>query len=167
MIKLVTALMLGLVARTVSGQAVEAPERAPEYAHLEIFIGRWTTEGSENSFVEVCDWYHGRFHVVCHSERKRPDGSTGHGMSVLSYVPGSGYVYTGIGSKGRYETLQGGAWSRGSLTFTSTASEDGKSVVTRIQIGPSTDKGFPFVVDTSTDGGAWTRVDTTTYIKQP
>jgi hypothetical protein len=165
--KLVTALMLGLVARAVSGQAADVPERAPEYAHLEMLIGRWTTEGSESSFVEVCDWYHGRFHVVCHSERKRPDGSTGHGMSVLSYVPGAGYVYTGIGSRGRYETLEAGVWSGGSLTFTSTAIEDGKSVVTRIQVGPSTDRGMPFVVDTATDGGAWTRVETTMYVKLP
>ena len=88
-------------------------------------------------------------------------------MSILSFVPRARYVYTGIGSNGRYETLQGGTWNRGVLTFTSTAHEGDKAVVTRIQIGPAADKGIPFVVDSSTDGGGWTRVETTTYIKRP
>ena len=165
--KFALLLLLGLVVCAPSSHAAAAAERAPDYANLEVIVGRWTTVGSENDFVETCDWYHGEFHVVCHSQHKRPDGSTGHGMSILSFVPGAGYVYTGIGSKGRYETLQGGTWSQGVLTFTSTSDEGGKAVVTRIQIGPATDKGVPFVVDTSTDSVAWTRVETITYIKRP
>ena len=160
------AACLLIVLSAYSASAADEPEPAPDYARLGMLIGRWTTEGNEKSFLEVCDWYHGKYHVVCHSERTRPDGSIGHGMSILSFVPDSGYVYTGIGSKGRYETLHGGTWSQGALTFNSTTSEGGKTVVTRIHIGPPTDKEIPFVVDTSTDGGAWTRVETTTYVKR-
>ncbi len=149
---------------TASAQ-VQAPERPPGYAPLKNFVGRWTTQGREDKFLEVCSWYHGEFHVVCNATSKRADGSTGHSMSILGYVPGSGYVYSGIGSKGRYETFDKGTWSEGRFTFDTTIMESEGKTLNRISIGPFTDRGFLFVVTTSTDGVVWKPVDTTTYIK--
>lgn len=156
---------LMLAASIAVAQAAQEPERAPEYDPLEGFVGRWTTQGRETQFLETCSWYYGKFHVVCNAESKRADGSIGHSMSILSYVPGAGYVYSGIGSKGRYETFDRGRWSDGKFIFDSTSSTDGKAVTNRITIGPFTDKGFLFVVTTSTDGVAWTEADQTTYIR--
>ena len=154
-----------VLAAFAAAPAAPEPERDPGYAPLDSLIGVWTNAGSEDTFRETCEWYHGRFHVVCHSTRKRDDGTTGHGMSILGFVPGAGYVYTGIGSKGRYETLANGTFANGILEYRSTAVADGKSVVTRIRLGPPDERGFPFVVDTSTDGGPWSEPDTTTYVK--
>jgi hypothetical protein len=163
--RLMLAALIATCAHAAIAQDASKSERHADYAHLENFVGHWTVKGSEDVFLEVCNWYPGNFHIVCNSERKRPDGSTGHGMSILSFASGQGFVYTGIGSKGRYEALHGGTFNDGIFEFLTTTNEDGKSVVSRIRMGPYTQAGFPFVVDTSTDGAAWTTPETTTYIK--
>lgn len=159
-------LFLALSATAAAAAATEDPgDRPPEYAPLQGFVGTWTTLGREKAFREVCEWYPGGFHVVCHSRSERPDGSTGHGMSILSYVPGTGYVYSGIGSKGRYETFSGGRWVDGTFVFDSAAVEEGVTVNNRITIGPFTEAGFLFVVTSSRDGVAWEEVGRTNYLR--
>ena len=145
--------------------AQDAPVRAPGYDNLAHFVGRWTEQGNEATFLEVCDWFDGKFHVVCNAERTRPNGTVGRSLSILSYVGGQGYVHVGIGNKGSYGTLQNGTFHDGVFEFLSTAKEGGKSTVTRIRIGPFAQRGFPFVVDTSTDGGPWVAAATTDYVR--
>lgn len=154
-----------LLSGTPLAAAQEAPPRPLEYDNLQHFVGRWTEQGNEKTFLEVCDWFDAKFHVVCNAERKRANGTVGRSLSILSYVPGQGYVHVGIGSKGSYETLQNGTFSGGIFEFLSTTKESDKSIVTRISIGPFTEHGFPFVVDTSTDGGPWVAAGTTDYVK--
>lgn len=159
--------MLCVMSMLAGAQTAPAPERAPGYAPLQGFVGHWTTQGREQLFRETCDWYHGKFHVVCHSESKRADGSIAHGMSILSFVPATGYVYTGIGSRGRYETFEKGRWEDGKFVFDSAATKDGKPITNRISIGPFTDAGFQFVVTTSSDGVNWTEAARTRYVRLP
>lgn len=142
-----------------------APARLPAYDHLDHFVGSWTERGNEETFLEVCAWFDGNFHVVCNAERKRADASVGRSLSILSYVPNEGYVHAGIGNKGSYETLQNGTFRGGLFEFLSATKEGDKSIVTRIRIGPFDENGFPFVVDTSTDGGPWVVAGTTEYVK--
>ena len=145
--------------------AQEAPERSPGYDDLQHLIGRWTQQASEETFLEVCDWFDGNFHVVRNSEHKRANGTVGRGLSILSYVPGQGYAHVGIGNRGSYETLQNGTFREGIFEFLSTTKEGNTSVVTRIRIGPFAESGFAFVVDTSTDGGPWVAAGTTDHVK--
>jgi hypothetical protein len=145
----------------VAGPAVaKEPSRHEGYAPLEHLVGIWTIGGKEDSYRETCDWYHGKRHVVCETKSRQADGSVSHGMSILGFVPGSGYVYTGIGSSGRYETHSGGTYENGVLEYVDRTPAE----ITRIRVGPFTNKGeIPFVVHTSTDGAAWTVVDSFTY----
>lgn len=160
------ALVLFLAVSTSAAAApAEHPHPPAEYAPLEGFVGNWTTLGRESQFHEVCEWYAGKFHVICNARSKRPDGSTGHGMSILSFVPGGGYVYSGIGSNGRYETFSGGRWSEGTFIFESREAGNGASAINRIAIGPFTETGFLFVVSTSEDGVSWAEVGRTTYLR--
>jgi hypothetical protein len=145
--------------------AQDPPKRPPDYDNLQHFVGRWAERGNEKTFLEVCEWFDGKFHVVCKAERKRPDGTVGHSLSILGYVPGEGYVHVGIGDKGSYETLQHGTFRNGVFEFLSTAKEGDKPIVTRIRIGPFTQQGFPFVVDTATDAGKWVAGGRTDYVK--
>lgn len=145
--------------------AQDAPDRPPGYDHLQHFVGRWTERGNEKTFLEVCVWFDGKFHVVCNAERRLADASVGRSLSILSYVPNEGYVHIGIGNKGSYETLQNGTFREGLFEFLSTTKEGDKSIVTRIRIGPFSENGFPFVVDTSTDEGPWVVAGTTDYVK--
>lgn len=141
------------------------PPRALAYDSLHPLVGRWTIKGSEDSFVEVCRWFDGEFHVVCDSEKKLPDGSSGKGMSVLSYVPDQGYVYYGISSAGRNQAFQQGTFQDGILEYRSSTGDDAKAVVTRVRMGPFTGREVPYVIDTSTERGAWVPVHSVTFVK--
>jgi len=147
----------------VAGSALaEEQARHEGYAPLEHLVGTWTIGGKEDSYRETCSWYHGKRHIVCETESKREDGSNSHSMSILSFVPGSGYVYTGIGSSGRYETYRGGTYNEGVLEYVDRTPAE----ITRIRVGPFTSADeIPFAVHTSTDGAAWTLADSFTYKK--
>ena len=163
--RIALAALLCLLATAADAQSTQAPARDPGYEPLQNLVGTWTNRGSESVLVETCEWFDGRLHVVCNTQRTRDDGTVGRSMSILSYVPGSGYVYTGIGSKGRYETQHGGSWADGVLVFIMPSSQDGKTTLTRTRMGPFGGPTVPFVVDTSTDGSRWTVVGTVDYIR--
>jgi len=141
--------------------AQEEP-RHEGYAPLEGLVGSWTIEGREGTYLETCDWYHGKRHIVCNTESRRRDGTTSHGMSILSYIPDQGYVYTGIGSLGRYETYRGGTYNEGVIQYLDQSAEGW----TRIRVGPFNDRTrVPFRVHTSKDGASWAPADSFSYIR--
>ncbi len=132
------------------------------YKALDGLVGTWTIPGQESTYKETCAWYHGERHIVCNTESTRKDGSIAHSMSILSFVPDHGYVYTGIGSRGRYETHEKGTFQNGILEYSDHT--DGET--TRIRIGPFTDRTIvPFVVHTSKNGADWQLVDSFNYTR--
>lgn len=152
---------LGMLLLVGSAIAQEL-SRDAGYDVLEGLVGSWTIPGQEGKYLETCDWYHGRRHIVCNTESKRADGSTSHSMSILSLVPGQGYVYTGIGSRGRYEAHEGGTFKDGILEYVDRTPE----TTTRIRVGPFEDrKVVPFRVQTSSDGLKWDEVESFTYMR--
>lgn len=141
--------------------AQERP-RHEGYAPLEGLVGRWTIAGQESTYLEVCDWYDGKRHIICNTESKRKDGSTSRSMSILSFVPDQGYVYTGIGSRGRYDTYRGGTYTHGVIEYSDSSAEPR----TRIRIGPFRDKNtVPFSVHSSRDGVTWEQADSFSYVR--
>lgn len=152
-----------LAALLISSPALaQEPLRDEGYSALEGLVGSWTIAGKEGSYLETCDWYDGRYHIVCNTESKRKDGSIARGMSILSFIPGHGYVYTGIGNRGRYETYRGGTCINGIIEYLD-RSDDGH---TRIRIGPFTDRNLiPFSVHLSKDGINWEPADSFNYVR--
>jgi len=140
--------------------AQEKP-RHEGYAPLENLVGSWTIPGKEKTYLEKCDWYHGNRHIVCHTEARKDDGSTSHGMSILSYVPEHGYVYAGIGSSGRYETHAAGTFKDGVIEYVDRSSDG----LTRIRVGPFEKDAVHFSVDTSPDGAKWEQADSFDYVR--
>lgn len=149
----------------VSAQQPPAKPRDPGYGPLQHFVGSWTVKGSEDTYREVCDWYDGRFHVVCNTESRRDDGSTGRSMSILGYVPAQGYAYAGIGSGGHFQTHRHGTFEGGVFEFVDTVEESGRRRIKRTRMGPFDSTEVPFVVDTSIDGGPWTVDVDITYLR--
>lgn len=155
--------VLLLTALTVALPAFAQEQLRHEgYEPLEGLVGSWTIAGQEGTYLETCDWYHGKRHIICHTESKRKDGSTSHSMSILSFVPEQGYVYTGIGSRGRYQTYKEGVYKDGVIEFVDHSSEGH----TRIRVGPFSDeKLVPFNVHTSQDGVKWDPAESFNYIR--
>ena len=152
-----------LAALLVSSPAfAQEPPRHEGYSALEGLVGSWTIAGREGSYLETCDWYDGRHHIICTTESKRKDGSIARGMSILSFIPDQGYVYTGIGNRGRYETYRGGTYVDGVIEYL----ERSGDAHTRIRIGPFTDRNLvPFNVHSSRDGVTWEQADSFNYVR--
>ena len=157
------ALVATLVASSAIG--VDAQPVAPSAGHARLaqLVGKWTLKGMEGRFRETCEWYEGRFHVVCHTENIRADGSIGRGMSILGYLPAEdAYTYHGIGARGRNVT-QRGRFRDGTFEFVTPAAGDAPAI--RIRLGPFGERGFPTVEEALAPDGTWTRRSSGEYVK--
>lgn len=162
-----TVLLIGAAFCHVPAVQSEPTVTAPAdgYERLAPLIGRWTQKGMESSYVETCRWFDGRYHVVCDTEFKRADGSTGRGMSILGYVADEDrYVYVGIGSNGRTETMTG-TFRDGLLEFKPDPIDGGIPGFSRVRMGPFAGRDVPFVAESSIDGVAWTTEVSITYVR--
>jgi len=99
MTKLIRYLPLVLIAAflvvIVRAQAPTGPPKpGPEHEKLAFFVGKWSTEGEAKptSFgpggkytaTETCDWFNGKFAVVCKTDGIMMGGAY-HDINVLSY----------------------------------------------------------------------------------
>jgi len=61
----------------------------PEHARLDAFAGRWNidgeSEGAKVILTETCEWFAGRFHLVCRREGKGPRGTAVAGQSIMTW----------------------------------------------------------------------------------
>ena len=150
--------IIGAICQNSVGMAQTSaaePVRASGYDRLSPLVGRWTIKGREETHLEVCRWYDGKFHIVCETERKRSDGSIGRSMSILSYLPDKdSYTYYGIGDKGSNDAMSG-VFHDGILEFTAEADDNGETIVSRVRIGPFSAKEVPFIAETSNDRVTW------------
>jgi hypothetical protein len=65
---------------------------------------------------------------------------------------------------GRNETMSG-TFADGVLEFTAEAIDNGKSVISRVRMGPFSEREVPFVAESSTDRVVWTVDATLIYVK--
>src|SRR5262245_14460206 len=100
----VSSFVLAFAALVVA-QAPETPKPkpGPEHAKLANFVGNWQSDGTikENPVFPAgkmtskdrCEWFDGKFAVVCHSEGTSPLGAT-KGIGIMSYSPeAKSYTY--------------------------------------------------------------------------
>ena len=110
-IVVVSSFVLAFAALVVA-QAPETPKPkpGPEHAKLAYFVGNWQSDGTikENPVFPAgkmtskdrCEWFDGKFAVICHSEGTSPLGAT-KGIGIMSYSPESKtYTYYGTDSSG-------------------------------------------------------------------
>ncbi len=157
------AISIGLVG--MAQPSAPATARAPGYDQLGSIVGRWTIKGREDKYVEVCRWYDGNFHIICDTENKRADGTIGKSMSILGYLPDTDtYTYHGIGSRGRNESMSG-TIAAGVLEYTAETIDNGKTVISRVRMGPFSEREVPFVAESSTDRVSWVVDAAFTYVR--
>jgi hypothetical protein len=100
------------IASAVSVIAASQSERRPqptaEHQRLGYFVGQWKTTNPAGS--HTCEWFDGRFQVICRSEN-----GTQKELVILGYSPQArGYTRYNIGSAGENAfatgTLDGKTW---------------------------------------------------------
>ena len=151
------------------GQAPQPPKPGPEHERLGYFVGKWTSEGEmkpgpmgsggKMTSTETCEWYEGRFSVICRSEGKSPMGPSKN-IGILGYSPEEKvYTYYGVDNSGMTMssvprgTLQGDTW-----TYLDESMMGGQKVKSRVilkEVSPTT---YTFTMELQGADGKWAPV---------
>jgi hypothetical protein len=153
-------------AQVVAAQAAQAPKPGPEHARLGYFVGKWKTEGEAKpgpmgpggkmTGTDTCEWYDGRFSVVCRSDGTGPWGPT-KSIGILGYsTEEKVYTYYGVDNspmtmatvpKG---TIQGKTWS-----YTDESMMGGKKTKSRVTINEVSPTEYTFKMELQGADGKW------------
>ena len=119
---------------------------------LSVFKGRWTIEGSESSYLEICDWIQGN-HIQCISTSKEKDGIDS-SVSYLTYSSSEKtYIYYGLYGAGSSRTLRGN-WVTGKFILEGHRLTPDKKTKWKVTITP-VKKDLHFVQEVSLNEGPW------------
>jgi hypothetical protein len=158
----------------LSGTALAADETAgskptPEHEKLGYFVGKWTMEGElketpmgpggKLTAKDNCEWFEGKFAVVCHTTGTSPMGST-KGIGILGYSPEEkAYSYYGLDNSGQVQmTVPRGSRDGEVWTFTDESKMGGKMIKSRYIIKEVSASEYTFKWEIQTDDGKWAEV---------
>lgn len=123
-----------------------------EQQRLSILKGKWTIDGSELTYIEICDWIQGN-HLQCKStsnKGNKPDNS----ISYLTYSAlEKVYIYYGLYGSGNSRTLRG-QWVDDKFIFEGQRQTPEKLTKWRVTIKPSNGK-LDFFEERSVGNGEW------------
>jgi hypothetical protein len=122
-----------------------------EQQRLSFIKGKWTIDGSETTYIEVCDWIQGN-HLQCMSTSK--ENKTDNSISYLSYSAlEKSYVYFGLYGSGNSRTLRG-QWVNDKFIFEGQRQTADKLTKWRVTMKPNNGK-VDFLEERSVDNGEW------------
>lgn len=161
---------LGLVV-AISGLALaqEAPKPGPEHKRLGFWVGNWTNEGvvKENPVMpagpmkstERCDWFEGKFAVLCHTEGSGPMGPT-KGIGIMSYSnEAKAYTWYGVDSSGMAMTtiplgkVEGKTW-----VYNDESKMGDQTIKSRYTVEETSDSSYTFKWEMLGPDGQWMTV---------
>lgn len=157
---------IGLLQLRADAQGPQAPKPGPEHQRLGYFVGKWTAEGEmkpgpfgpggKMSTTDTCEWFEGRFAVVCRSEGKSPVGPL-RNIGILGYsTEEKVYTYYGVDNSGMIMTsvargtVQGDTW-----TYTDESVMGGQKMKSRVVIRELSPTSYVFTMDIQGADGKW------------
>jgi hypothetical protein len=164
---LVAATALGLAsAPFAAAQEQQPPKPGPEHEKLGYFVGKWKAEGSvkpgpmgpggKMSTTDTCEWFEGRYSVICRSEGTTPMGPT-KSIGILGYsTEDKAYTYYGVDNSGMTMasvpkgTRQGDTW-----TYTDEGTMGGQKYKSRVIIKELSPKSYSFKMEMQGSDGKW------------
>jgi hypothetical protein len=175
MIRQLGSLVVFTLAALVSPAVAQTPApRAAEQEALDYFVGTWkisseikaTALGPAGRMIatERCEWFSGRFHLVCESDGTGPAGEM-RSMAVMSYdTEQRSFVYYAISSVAPDAEFSKGAKTAGGWTWTSESRAEGKAVRSRFTMSNMTSANYQMKWELD-EGSGWTAVMTGTAMK--
>jgi hypothetical protein len=155
--------VLLLVAITHSKGQAQGP--SDEHKKLSAIVGRWTIQGMEDRYLEICDLYQGGYFLVCNTEFKTKSGGLNKGVSIMGYsTEGNHVTYYHYGSSGESQTLKGRIDEAGNLFFEGEEVVSGQLTKTRVSMNKS-GEAYNFKEETSIDNGPWTTSTEFVYVR--
>jgi hypothetical protein len=124
---------------------------SPEQERLAYIQGKWTIDGSETTYIEVCDFIQGN-HLQCISNSTVD--VTDNTISYLSYSAQEGvYIYYGLYGSGNSRMLRG-HWIDDRFVFEGQLKTVERFVKWRVTMKPSASR-IDFLEESSIDNGPW------------
>lgn len=150
------AITISVIISLAHAQTPRTP--GPEHARLENLAGQWTIEGESRgdrfTRSETCEWFAGRFHLICRSEA---DGATGvvKGQSIIGYdADAKNYTFYFISSIGTSilmrGTVEGTVW-----TWNGELRVGGEMMKARTTITDQSPTSYSFKMEGSFGDGPW------------
>jgi Protein of unknown function (DUF1579) len=163
--------LLLLIALPALAEPPKLPAPGPETQKLAYFVGTWKTEGmvSENPFMpggkmsstDTCEWFDGKFAVVCKTRGQGPMGPS-RGLGIMNWSPEEKvYLYFGVDntpmamSTVPRGTVDGDVW-----TYSDESRMNGKLVKSRYVMTRIDQRTYSFKWEIEGEGGAWSTVVT-------
>ncbi len=147
-------------------QTPPAPKPGPEHQRLGYFVGKWTTEGEmkpgplgpggKMSATDNCEWFEGRFAVICHSDGKNPTGPT-KSIGLLSYsLEAKVYTYYGLDNTAMtMATVPKGTVKGDTWTYDDESVMGGQKVKSRVTIKELSPTAYTFKLELQGPDGKW------------
>jgi len=152
--------------QVAAGQAQPPAKPGPAQARLAYFVGKWKAEGEVKpgpmgpggkiTTTDDCQWFEGKFSVICRSEGTTPNGPT-RSIGILGYsTEEKVYTYYGVDNSGMTMssvpkgTIQGDTW-----TYTDESTMGGQKVKSRVTIKEVSPKSYTFRMEFQGPDGKW------------
>jgi hypothetical protein len=152
--------------QVAAAQAPQAPKPGPEHSRLGYFVGKWNVEGElkpgpmgpggKFTSSDTCEWFEGKYSVICRSEGKMPMGPS-KSIGILGYnTEEKVYTYYGVDNSNMTMasvpkgTLRGDTW-----TYTDEGTMGGKKVKSRVTIKELSPTEYTFRMDMQGPDGKW------------
>jgi len=153
----------------VNAQPAQPAKPGPEHQRLGYFVGTWKTEGEMKAgpmgpggkitSTDTCEWFDGRFSVVCHYTGTSPMGPS-KSIGIMSYSPEEKvYTYYGVDNSNMAMTtiprgtVQGNTW-----TYTDESTMGGQKVKSRVTIKEVSPTAYTFTMEMQGPDGKWAPV---------
>ena len=158
-----------LGAQFAIAQEPAAPKPGPEHQRLGYFVGNWKTEGEmkpgemgpggKMTSTDKCEWFEGRFSVVCHGQGQSPWGP-GKSIGIMSYSPEEkAYVYYGVDTTGMtMTTVPRGTVKGDTWTYSDESMMGGRKVKTRVTMKELSPTAYTFKMEAQGPDGKWAPV---------
>lgn len=160
----VVVALLGFLPHASAQQQPQKP--LPEHQRLAYFVGTWTIDGAMKpspmgpggkfTGTSTCEWFEGRFAVVCRGSGQGPMGPSKE-IAILSYSPEEkAYTYYGVDSSGMTMTtvpkgkVEGKTW-----TFIDEGTMGGQKYTARVTMTEVSPTEYTFFVEMQGADGKW------------
>ena len=148
------------------GQGQPPAKPGPEHARLAYFVGKWKAEGEVKpgpmgpggkiTTTDDCQWFEGKFSVICRTEGTTPNGPT-RSIGILGYSSEEKvYTYYGVDNSSMAMssvpkgTIQGDTW-----TYNDESTMGGQKVKSRVTIKEVSPKSYTFRMEFQGPDGKW------------
>ena len=168
--------VVSFVSPFVCAETPKMPKPGAEHQRLGYFVGEWKGEGEMKpsdmgpggkiTSTDKCEWFDGKYAVVCRSQGSCPMGAT-KSLGIMGYsAEEKVYTYYGVDNMGMtmtsvpHGTLKGDTW-----TYNSEGMMHGKNMKMRVTIKEVSPTVHTFSMDMEGADGKWARVMDSKFTK--